>query len=140
MSLSTDNIAPLVTRGISSFNLNILLFLNLALSLLRHMANHYECLWDRWPMVMTLTQSRVKPRKTTRRLVWFSPIRALRVRRTCEEEAVENERRYEVKRTLTFPDQVVFVQFNLCFLHNSFSSLHQTKICGTCYIQNICIM
>lgn len=43
---------------------------------------------DRWPMVMTLTQNRVKPRKTTTRSVWSSPIRALRVRRTCEEEAV----------------------------------------------------
>lgn len=70
-------------------------------SLLHHMANHKGRFWDRWPMVITLTQSRVKPRKTTRRLFWFSPIRALRVRRTCEEG---NERRYRLdkaKRSLT---------------------------------------
>lgn len=64
---------PFMTTVISLFILNILLFLNLAL--LRHMANHKERFWDRWPMVMTFAQRRVKPRKTTRRLVCFLPIR-----------------------------------------------------------------
>ena len=66
---------PFVTSGMSSLTLKILLFLNLAL--LCHMAYHNKRFWDRWPMVMTFTHSRVELKKTTGRLVWFSPIRAL---------------------------------------------------------------
>lgn len=87
--------------GTSPFNLNIQLLrnLSLSLSLTPYGQSQGALFWDRWPMATTLTQSRVKPRNKTGRLVWFGPIRAFRVRRKCKEE---NERGYglgKVKKT-----------------------------------------
>lgn len=108
--------------GTSPFNLNIQLLrnLSLSLSLTPYGQSQGALFWDRWPMATTLTQSRVKPRNKTGRLVWFGPIRAFRVRRKCKEE---NERGYglgKVKKNIshwTSPRQVIYVQFCTTAFH-----------------------
>lgn len=91
---ATKRVRPSEKTAKNEISLIIALSLrNLSLSC--HMANHRGCFWDRWPMAMTLSASRVKPRKTTRRLLWLSSIRALRGRRPCRDKK-KNETRYRL--------------------------------------------
>ena len=80
-------------------------------------------------MATTLTQSRVKPRNKTGRLVWSGPIRAFRVSRICKEE---NERGYGLGKVKNLPSSGHLRPT----LHNSLSSLYQIKCT---YTGSMCI-
>ena len=89
------------------------LSLSLSLFLTPYGQSQGALLWDRWPMATTLTQSRVKPRNKTGRLVWFGPIKAFRVSRICKEEIERGYGLGKVKNIShwTSPRRVIYFHF-----------------------------